>query len=181
MTPAASPSARGQHALAFDSVRGKTVLFGGNANGGTYFSDTWEWDGTTWTQMNPAASPSARGQHALAFDSVRGKTVLFGGMAASFGGPPHFSDTWEWNGTTWVQQTPAASPTGRIQGALVYDSARGRTVLFGGVSRTNGRLSDTWEWDGFTWTDLTPAPKPTGRYRHALAYDSARVDKSFGG
>src|SRR5262245_57827832 len=43
---------RAEHALAYDSVRGVTVLFGGDdgAGGKVFESDTWEWDGSTWTR-----------------------------------------------------------------------------------------------------------------------------------
>ncbi len=48
---------RASHAMAYDSTRQKTLLFGGY-----YLSDlgdTWEWDGSAWTQM-AATGPSAR-------------------------------------------------------------------------------------------------------------------------
>lgn len=38
------PSERYGHAMAYDSVRGVSVLFGG-FNGG-YLGETWEWNGT---------------------------------------------------------------------------------------------------------------------------------------
>ena len=82
--------ARYGHALAYDSARFRTVLFGGAGNIGV-LSDTWEWDGTTWTQKSLATSPPARSSHALAYDSARGRTVLFGGRPDS----GLFSDTWE--------------------------------------------------------------------------------------
>jgi hypothetical protein len=53
------------------------VLFGGYGN--RAFSDTWTWDGTTWTQQHPATSPPARGQAAMACDAATGTAVLFGG------------------------------------------------------------------------------------------------------
>jgi hypothetical protein len=42
--PPTSPSARSDHALAFDSARGKLVLFGGGLSNNAA-NDTWEWDG----------------------------------------------------------------------------------------------------------------------------------------
>ena len=48
------PSARFGHAMTYDSVRSRTVLFGGSSLiGGQVGSanDTWEWDGEFWTQM----------------------------------------------------------------------------------------------------------------------------------
>jgi hypothetical protein len=41
-----SLSARDSHAMVYDSVRGKAVMFGGNAGGGNYLNDTWEYDCT---------------------------------------------------------------------------------------------------------------------------------------
>src|SRR5262245_66106604 len=52
-----------------------------------------------WTQV-PVTGPSARAP-AMAYDSQRGRTVLFGGLTL-FRAPP-LGDTWEWDGSTWVQ------------------------------------------------------------------------------
>jgi hypothetical protein len=93
--------------------------------------------------------------------------VLFGGAGAAF---PYLADTWEWDGTDWVQRAPANAPGGRYGHALAYDGARGRVVLFAGYF---GPQSDTWEWDGTTWF-LRPVVGPSPRFNHAMAYDSAR-------
>src|SRR5262249_48363506 len=89
-SPGVSPSARYSHAMAYDSARGVTVLFGGYA-GGPIFGDTWEWNGMTWTQISSAVSPAARLYHAMAYDSARRVTVLFGGSNGSY-----FGDTWKY-------------------------------------------------------------------------------------
>src|SRR5262249_46735064 len=44
------PPGRAYHSMAYDPGRHVTVLFGGSNLAGTFFTDTWEWDGTTWTQ-----------------------------------------------------------------------------------------------------------------------------------
>src|SRR5262245_58710000 len=70
---------------------------------------------------------------------------------------------------------------GRELAAMAYDSARGESVVFGGVA-TLAVFGDTWEWNGTSWTVRTPASGPTGRYGHAMAYDAARgVTVLFGG
>jgi len=91
--------------------------------------------------------------------------VLFGGNHLGV-----LDDTWEWDGTDWLQRTPAHQPSARDGHAMAYDSARGVVVLFSGY----GLLSDTWEWDGTDWTQRTPTQQPSGRLAHAMAYDSAR-------
>lgn len=64
--------------MAYDSLRGRVVLFGGAITNGA-LGDTWEWDGTDWTQM-ATSGPSRRYGHALAYDSRRQRVVLFGGQ-----------------------------------------------------------------------------------------------------
>lgn len=61
------------------------MLFGGS--GSAVWSDTWEWDGTSWIQRFPSFSPSERTGHSLVFDSSRNRIVLFGG--------DYHPDTWE--------------------------------------------------------------------------------------
>ena len=46
----------------------------------TYFADTWEFDGASWTPVTTASSPPARSNHGMAFDAGSNQTVLFGGM-----------------------------------------------------------------------------------------------------
>ncbi len=85
--------------------------------------------------------------------------------------------------------TPTPTPVGRQRHAMVYDTARGVSVLFGGidvnsssVSDTNATYGDTWEFDGLAWQQKFPAHSPSARYGHAMTYDSARgVTVLFGG
>ena len=105
----------------------------------------------------------------MAYDSSRRRTVLFGGYARGNG---YFSDTWEWDGKSWAQNSPVTFPPGRSDHAMVYDLARGRTVMFGGYGGRN--LADTWEWNGKSWVQIKPATSPSGRQQHAMAYDLAR-------
>jgi hypothetical protein len=185
------PEPRRHHTMAYDSARGVTVLFGG-AQGGNdgiehYFEDTWEYDGTAWTDVSPATGtagidwPEARRQHAMVYDSANGVMVLFGG--GSDNGSNMYNDVWEWNGTAWTEITPSgSSPVARRGHQMAYDSSRGVVVLFGGQDSDSDTIyNDTWEWDGSTWVQFTSSP-PSKRHAHAMAYDSARgVVVMFGG
>jgi hypothetical protein len=161
------PSARFGHAMTYDSVRSRTILFGGGLLIGGQpgsVNDTWEWNGESWTQLADIGPP-ARQDHASCFDSVRQTALLFGGLS---GQNTPLGDTWSWNGEDWTQLDDSG-PLARSGHAMVFDSTRGRAVLFGGESGT-GVLNDTWEWDGQTWTqqeDTGPSP----RSHHALAFD----------
>lgn len=165
-----APPGRHSHAMVFHTLRGRTVLFGGATGGnGTSRNDTWEWEGTTWSQRSPATTPPVRQEHMMAYDSQRNRVVLFGGWNTT----NHLNDTWEWDGTNWVRRTPASSPSPRRAGGMVYDVVRGRTVLFGGTDGVVD-LGETWEWDGNTWTRKLPVSAPQARFGVAMVFDAAR-------
>ncbi len=166
------PQMRIEHAMAFDSERGVTVLFSG-WDSPDYFPETWEWDGTQWT-LAATDGPSPRKGHAMAYDRQRHVVVLFGGEQLD-----PFGDTWEWDGQSWSHVSDQG-PSARSWHSMAYDSARGRTVLFGGRSDA-GYESDTWEWDGSQWA-LVATSGPLRRYNHSMAYDRGRgVVVLFGG
>ena len=57
------PGPRWGHAMAYDSLRGKVVMFGGYRDLQSQVrSDTWEWNGTEWSQVvsSSAVPPRAR-------------------------------------------------------------------------------------------------------------------------
>jgi len=169
-SPVNSPSARFNHAMAYDAARQRIVLFGGRFGGfgsGTA-GDTWVWTGLTWTQLTPPASPTARFGHAMAYDEIRQRVVLFGGSGSS----GQLGDTWEWDGTNWLVRSSSNHPSPRYEHAMAYDQLRQRVVLFGGYSSAFLNLDDTWEWDGTNWVQLSP-PAPLGRHEHAMAYHAA--------
>lgn len=168
-TPATVPDERESHAMAYDSVRNRMVMFGGWDFNFVKLGATWEWDGTDWLDRQPQNAPSPRILSAMAYDSARGVTVLFGGEDTTLRG-----DTWEWNGTNWQQRTPANAPSPRTSHAMAFDAVRGRVVLFGGHDGTNF-LGDTWEYDGGNWTLRTLDGAPSPRVDCQLAYDSQRA------
>jgi hypothetical protein len=149
--PGASPPARQGHVMVFDSKRNRVVVFGGAGAGAPgqpppQFADTWEFDGTTWTEKR-VSGPGPRGGAGAAFDSKRGVVVIFGGAGPN----GFFGDTWSWDGTTW-KKLADTGPEPRAMGYLAYDKARDRIVLFGGRKGwPDGDLNDTWEWDGSNW------------------------------
>ena len=179
-SPIPSPSGRENitHAMAFDAMRDKIVLFGGLSVSG-YVNDTWEYDGAAWSQVNTATRPIARDAHTLVYDSQRGKIVLFGGAHPANN---YLSDTWEYDGSDWQQSSPAQSPPGRNHHAAAYDSRRGVMVVFGGIGQGGVYLNDTWEYDGSNWRRVYPSFSPTARSNHSMTYDYERgVAVLFGG
>lgn len=162
------PSARVFHAMAYDSARHVSVMFGGRPGATGHLGDTWVHDGTSWQQRTGPA-PTARNAHAMCFDPIRDRVVLFGGQDAS----GLRGDTWEWDGTTWLQRS-TTGPNPRIGHVLVFNSSTGRSLLFGGAGGQGEYFDDTWEWDGTAWTQVQ-ATGPSGRYGCAAAYDSVNL------
>jgi hypothetical protein len=173
------PSPRYDHAAAFDAARGVLVLYGGTPGPLTVLADTWEWNGTTWTQRCSACAPGPRLGAAMAWDPVLGHVILFGGGTYATAG----SDIWQWDGTLWTPLAPATRPSARWLAALTTDTVRGRVLLFGGTPcySTPGcaEMNDLWEWDGATWTPLCTtaacvATTPPQRSQAGFAFDPFR-------
>jgi len=162
------PTARVSGAMAYDSIRRRTVLFGGRNISGAAIADTSVWDGTTWTEVT-GVGPSARTGHALAFDPVRGAVLMFGGQSST----TYLNDTWEWNGTRWTQLAPATQPPPRSDHSMTFDPIRQRLLLLGGDNGM-GSLADHWEWDGATWTQLPGALLPPARASYGVAWNAPR-------
>jgi hypothetical protein len=170
VTTATSPGPRYMHAMVYDVLRSRVVLFGGYGTNAVH-NDTLEYDGINWTRVTTTMSPAPRVLHAMAYDWSRGKTVLFGGAGpTSTLASNRFADTWEYDGLNWTPIATTASPTARRRHAMAYDLGRSRTLLFGGDVSTN----DTWEYDGTTWTQIVTAQAPSGRVDLGLAYDIGR-------
>ena len=148
MSPASAPSPRDGSALTFDPSRGRAVLFGGHDSNGR-LADTWEWDGAHWMQIPTTTAPHARFWESIAFDTQRGKTVLFGGDHFQPNDLGESNDTWEWDGSQWTHDFPAAAPPIRSGQSMAYDATRGRMVVFGGWNAATSPATiygDTWEF-----------------------------------
>jgi PKD repeat protein len=165
------PSARELHAVAYDSTRDVTVLFGGRENG-VRNGETWEWNGAQWA-LRSTAGPSPRYGHAMAYDRDRGVVVLFGGRSvAGLEG-----DTWEWDGYEWTLRA-TDGPASRYRHAMCYDSLRHETILHGAYG---GGADETWAWNGSSWV-LRDVGGAGTRRSHAMVFDGARgVAVMFGG
>ena len=165
-------------AMAFDSNRNVVVLFGGLIRNGSdqFLSDTWEWDGSSWTCVFNCAGftggPSARYAGEMVYDSSTQKCVLYGGGTAG----TLFDEMWEWDGSSWTQLCTGCDPGARSTFGMSYDSDHARIVVFGG-NGTMGRLGDTWEWDGSTWTQGSAGgmTDPTPRETPSMTYDPSRM------
>ncbi len=176
LSPVGSPPPRRDSVMAYDEARKQTVMFGG-IDGGliNYNNETWLFDAAlgSWAQRTPSPAPLPRRYAMMAYDSKRKRVVLFGG-ADGVGPSSYFGDTWEWDGTNWLDKAPSVHPGARAEGTMAFDPVRGAIVLYGGYSFTAGGYVDTWQWNGLAWTQLTTPVHPRGSYDMSTAYDAAR-------
>ncbi|HZI29542.1 MAG TPA: kelch repeat-containing protein [Gemmatimonadaceae bacterium] len=125
---------------------------------------------------SPEVTLEARRGHVMVFDEARHQMVLFGGWGAEEGAPPgDRGSTWALNGSTW-SRVANTGPSPRHNAVAVYDAARQRILLYGGIigSFPNEQtLSDTWEWNGTAWSKVADTG-PTPRVHLNMGYDRAR-------
>lgn len=167
MVATSRPPAVGEHALAFDPVRGLTVKFGGLGQNQALSPATWGWDGTTWEDLGALSPPDRRLFVTMSFDPGTRECLVFGG--------PFGDETFTWNGVRWREIVPRTHPPMRDTHSMAADPLTGRPILFGGQGTSPVRvLDDTWEWTGADWRQLTPMYRPQPRWQSAMATDLRR-------
>jgi len=186
-----APSVRSSHAMAYDPVVEKVVLFGGvtrtaPANHLTYLADTWVYDTVagSWTEVTPVVSPGARGAHTMAYDAGTGRIVLFGGML--YDGDDPLLWAYDVAANTWAPIETTGGPGESWDGTLVDAPGRGMVLLDGqgvtiyeiaaGVTSTGIRWRNAvWHLDLGTgvWTERKPPGVP-------VQFQAAAVDPSSG-
>ena len=149
LSPATSPTARSNHAMAVTNFPGLTVvLFGGVTNlvGPVISSQTWEWDGTTWALLSPTTVPSARQGHAMTFDdSDRHIRMICGQTGAS--NSNLVREVWEWEGSNWFLMPDLIAPGALREMAIAYDTVRNTIIMMGGIDGSGASRSETWILD----------------------------------
>lgn len=167
-----TPAARAHMGMSYDYRRQTLIVFGG-AGDEALLGDTWTFDGHVWIEQHPSPAPARRAHVCMAYDSARGHSLLFGGSGGSGRSPALYDDTWVWDGSSWLQQSPAVSPQPRFGACVVYDAAREAVILFGGCGRAGFPLDDAWAWSGSSWSECNPIHRPCPRAYAAMTYDEA--------
>jgi hypothetical protein len=112
----------------------------------------------------------------MVYDEARHQLLLFGGWGAEAGSVAgDRGSTWAWTGTTWTRLA-TTGPSPRHNAVAVYDAARQRVVLYGGITGafpSEQILTDTWEWNGTSWTRVADTG-PSPRVHLGMGYDRVR-------
>jgi hypothetical protein len=124
---------------------------------------TWEWDGTTWVELE-VEPPPACDHIELAPDTATGRLLLVGGGEAQ----TLMSGTWGWDGAAWSQRVEEG-PAPRAHHGFATDAEAGRTLLYAGLDNTH-LFDDLWSWDGSAWEEIVvDGVTPGTRSHHAFA------------
>lgn len=172
-------SSRELHAMAYDSVADRTILFSGDGDVPST-NDTWTYDYSTnaWEYADPTITGGTlyhRVGHTMVYDSSADRTILFGGN-----GGGHYengewiyswrmNDTWSYDhGTnTWTCEDPTIIDgplEPRWHHAMAYDPVAKLTVLVGGATDYSWETADTWVYDhdANTWSNKTATMQVVG-------------------
>jgi hypothetical protein len=163
-SPSTWPEARSYPQLAYDSNRGRLVLFGGLKSDGTILRDVWEFtiSSGTWVERTKYPIPhftewpsptflkewsTAKGSARMIYDILRDRTLLLN------------SYSFLWNSEIGDWETSSAPDSDYA--TIGYDSGRQVAVLY----RLGAHL-EILEWDGSKWQEipipsdgLSPHPK----------------------
>ena len=122
--------------IVFDPATSKVMTLALAANAG---ADTYEWDGTSWSEMVGvhAQGPSGNSLE-LVNDDGRKRVIAITDIA-----------TWEWSGTAWS----GAVDTPFTSSAALFDSSQNRVVGFDS-GPTSGGPPAQWTWSGTAWSRL---------------------------
>ena len=158
------PEVRNGFGWAFDSKRGKLVIYGGTVaqepGNRKWFMDTWEWDGKNWQKIDTQENPGARFATGMTYDPVRKACVLFGGANDKF---VLSNDTWTFDGSQW-KRIFSNGPTSRWPAAMFYFPPTKKVYVYGGHSKISetqrGLMSDTWELREDGWLEIESSSIP---------------------
>jgi hypothetical protein len=161
----AHPEPRYGHHMAFDTARGKVVLFGrfgewwdgGRVN--VSYGNTWEWDGASWTlasTVNDTFTSEDPTSLPMAYDTRRGTVVRFDVEGARY--ETTFTVK-EWTGSVWQTVSVGAGPKVGNASATnfdgAYDASRGRFAL---APRVLAAPSYAQTPEFFTYSEPNRAP-----------------------
>ena len=180
----ASPPARYNHSMIYNTSSGIIVVFGGQVASGVV-NDTWAYAiaSGTWTQMTPSGTfPSVRAEHSAIYDPVYNQMIVWGGHNASL----YFNETSQlsfannyWN----IIYNATTPPVARSKHAAAYDGPTQQMVLIGGSNATT-IYNELWVYniENNYWVNMQSITDGSAKLGQSLAIDPiAKLGLAVGG
>lgn len=172
-TTGGPPSPRQNFSICHDPVDGCILMYGGQAPSTAVLAELWKLDTTTWvwTQITLGTLPLADRFCAWVYDPSRDHFVLFGGIKGSTNAKR--AETYIWNRTNFILQTPTTSPSARSPWGWCFDPITSEVMICCG-NGVSGALSDTWTY-GTDWTQRSSSLPATtaGGFTPLSEYDNS--------
>jgi galactose oxidase-like protein/Kelch motif protein len=176
------PSPRFGHSVAVDQKARRLYLFGGQADGATFFNDAWMLDLKTerWSEINTGDGPRPQVRYGSSAVLTGGDRLI---ISHGFTDQGRFDDTWslEVQKGQWSDVSPPGGevrPLPRCLHEAVWDAEAQRMLLFGGCSSGYGPCpqGDLWAFDPAekSWTPIENNLSPAPRSNPALVIDPDR-------
>ncbi|MCA8953491.1 MAG: hypothetical protein KDE27_28520 [Planctomycetes bacterium] len=159
-------------ALVYDEARAVTVLTS-SSNSTAPQCDTWEWDGTSWSNPQPNGPTLGFAVNGV-YDSVRGAVEL---LAANWDGVA----TWRWTGSDWQRGTPFGYLPSLPGIATAYHAPSRTAIAFGGTQSPIAGTDETFAYRRGGWQRLSPTVRPGARGDAAMAPEPSGDLLLFGG
>ena len=156
--------------LAYDPNLGSLVLFGPDYEMTSFNDSMWEFGGSSWQQVSLVPrgfGPAAPGEvPIMTYDPESGDLLLLQGNTGNLVGT---TDTWEYDGSRWVQTGSLPTPYMDGSGSMAFYPGSQAVVEYGGAP---GLANTTWLFSGGSWTNSSAA-SPESRQEPAMTYDPA--------
>ena len=182
-TTAISPTARYGHAMVWDPIGQKVIMFGGRGSTPTYKNDWWWYDPieNTWIdKTTTSVSPTARCEHSMVWDPVGQKIIMFGAYNNN-DWPYYRNDLWFYYPVTntWIEQFTSSTPAERSRHSMVWDPVDQKIIMFGGYGNADSFYNDLWWYDPIenNWTEKKTnglQDSPSLRQKHSMVWDPIR-------
>jgi hypothetical protein len=181
IAPPSSPPGRVLAGGAYDPLRDRVVIFGGasisaDAKTVTAFHDTWEFDGTTWTQV--LSDGPTIDKPLMVWDAARANILMLGVDSSLV----THQFTYDPAARAWNEKTNTRLPSCVNEGALAYQPNSGTVFFTGGSCSGVSGIEDNEEWDGNQWNPKIVKFNVGRLYGQAMTFDTGRQETLlFGG
>ncbi|HSA32937.1 MAG TPA: kelch repeat-containing protein, partial [bacterium] len=174
-TNGATPITSGAFGIAYDTIRDRTLIWGGVDISGNSTNKVYEFDGpnSRWTELTTRVpTANAWSSDRMIFNANRGRYLLYMGNTSGN------DSVWEFdpNERRWTQMTVNSGPTNKYissYGMVHEPTGSYRTMVWGGSSSKKMYYWTPGAGDTGTWTDVAQiGTLPTAYYEVAMAYDS---------